>query len=170
MSPPSRRQRAPAAGLGNAGTACCNHSGQPTDTGCTRGPIRTGSRTCRPNLAHGRCEAARAALNQARVSANASEIGHPTRPRGPAGAAAALTAALDNLDEPTAQAVLDRLLTDFTVETVLRNVVPYLHQLGRALAARHDDTLVTCSAARLLVGVGASEGLLDGDARPVGST
>jgi MerR family transcriptional regulator, light-induced transcriptional regulator len=42
-----------------------------------------------------------------------------------------LRQALDELDEPAAQAVLDRLLTDFTVETVLRDVViPYLHDLG----------------------------------------
>lgn len=43
----------------------------------------------------------------------------------------ALRRALDELDEPAAQALLDRLLTDFTVETVLRDVlVPYLHELG----------------------------------------
>ena len=47
------------------------------------------------------------------------------------GAADALRQALDELDEPAAQAVLDRLLTDFTVESVLRDVVlPYLHVLG----------------------------------------
>lgn len=44
---------------------------------------------------------------------------------------AALRQALDELDEPRAQTVLDRLLTDFTVETVLRDVLmPYLHELG----------------------------------------
>jgi DNA-binding transcriptional MerR regulator len=43
----------------------------------------------------------------------------------------ALRQALDDLDEPAAQAVLDRLLADFTVESVLRDVViPYLHELG----------------------------------------
>lgn len=43
----------------------------------------------------------------------------------------ALREALDELDEPAAQAVLDRLLTDFTVETVLRDVLlPYLYELG----------------------------------------
>ena len=43
----------------------------------------------------------------------------------------ALRQALDDLDEPAAQAVLDRLLADFTVEGVLRDVViPYLHELG----------------------------------------
>jgi DNA-binding transcriptional MerR regulator len=48
-----------------------------------------------------------------------------------ADSAGALRQALDALDEPAAQAVLDRLLTDFTVETVLRDaVLPYLHELG----------------------------------------
>jgi DNA-binding transcriptional MerR regulator len=43
----------------------------------------------------------------------------------------ALARALDAMDEPAAQAVLDRLLADFTVETVLREVVlPYLHAVG----------------------------------------
>ena len=45
--------------------------------------------------------------------------------------AGALALALDELDEPAAQAVFDRLLSDFTVETVLRDVVmPYLQELG----------------------------------------
>ena len=38
-----------------------------------------------------------------------------------------LAAALDEFDEPAAHAVLDRLLSTLTVETVLRDVVlPYL--------------------------------------------
>lgn len=42
-----------------------------------------------------------------------------------------LREALDALNEPGAQAALDRLLTDFTVEAVLRDVlVPYLRDLG----------------------------------------
>jgi methanogenic corrinoid protein MtbC1 len=45
--------------------------------------------------------------------------------------AEALRRALDEMDEPSAQAVLDRLFTDFTVESVLRDVLlPYLHELG----------------------------------------
>lgn len=45
--------------------------------------------------------------------------------------ATALQQALDDLDEPAAQSVLDRLLTDFTVESVLRKVLlPYLRELG----------------------------------------
>jgi len=48
-----------------------------------------------------------------------------------ADSAGAFRQALDELDEPAAQAVLDQLLTDFTVESVLREVVlPYLHELG----------------------------------------
>jgi MerR family transcriptional regulator, light-induced transcriptional regulator len=50
----------------------------------------------------------------------------------PADSADLLRQALDDLDEPAAQALLDRLLTDFTVETVLRDVVmPYLQDLGQ---------------------------------------
>ena len=45
--------------------------------------------------------------------------------------AQALARALDELDEPGAQAVLDRLLTDFTLETVFRDVLlVYLRDLG----------------------------------------
>ncbi|MDQ1483159.1 MAG: MerR family transcriptional regulator, light-induced transcriptional regulator [Actinomycetota bacterium] len=44
---------------------------------------------------------------------------------------AALRRALDDLDEPEAQGILDRLLTELTVQSVLRDVVvPYLHELG----------------------------------------
>jgi len=46
-------------------------------------------------------------------------------------AVATLAAALDEFDEPAAHAVLDRLLSTLTVETVLRDVVlPYLRALG----------------------------------------
>ena len=54
---------------------------------------------------------------------------------GPAAAAEALALALDVFDEPTAQAALDRLLSDYTVETVLRDVLlPYLRRLGERWA------------------------------------
>ena len=43
----------------------------------------------------------------------------------------ALRQALDEMDEPAAQKVLDRMLTDFTLESVLRDVVlPYLRDQG----------------------------------------
>jgi MerR family transcriptional regulator, light-induced transcriptional regulator len=42
-----------------------------------------------------------------------------------------LTVALDAYDEPVAQAVLDRMLASFTLETVLgEGVLPYLNELG----------------------------------------
>ena len=45
--------------------------------------------------------------------------------------ARSLQRALDEFDEGAAQAVLDRLLSDFTLATTLRDVVlPYLQQLG----------------------------------------
>jgi len=48
-----------------------------------------------------------------------------------AGALENLARALEGFDEPAAHAVLDRLLSTLTVETVLRQVVlPYLRQLG----------------------------------------
>lgn len=48
-----------------------------------------------------------------------------------ADSADALRQALDAMDEPAAQKVLDRLLADLTVESVLRDVVlPFLHDLG----------------------------------------
>jgi MerR family transcriptional regulator, light-induced transcriptional regulator len=51
--------------------------------------------------------------------------------RGLTGLAGELRRALDDLDEPAAQAALDRLFADFTVETALRQVlVPYLGDLG----------------------------------------
>jgi methanogenic corrinoid protein MtbC1 len=50
-------------------------------------------------------------------------------------AAAAFADALDGMDEPGAQVALDQLLNEFTVETVLRDVViPYLHDLGERVA------------------------------------
>jgi MerR family transcriptional regulator, light-induced transcriptional regulator len=50
---------------------------------------------------------------------------------GLAGPAQDLAQSLDRLDEPGAQAALDRLLAGFTMETVLRDaLLPYLHDLG----------------------------------------
>jgi DNA-binding transcriptional MerR regulator len=43
----------------------------------------------------------------------------------------ALTAVLEEFDEPAAQAVVDRLLSTVTIELVIRDVLmPYLHELG----------------------------------------
>ena len=80
-------------------------------------------------------EAARAALGAEEVGAGSaaggSEPGAVGRHEDLADTARALALALDELDEPAAQAALDRLLSDFTVETVLRDVLmPYLQELG----------------------------------------
>jgi DNA-binding transcriptional MerR regulator len=83
-------------------------------------------------------EAARAALGEddaVAAAADGSAAVPVERHEGLADRAGALALALDELDEPAAQAVLDRLLSDFTVETVLRDVVmPYLQELGERWA------------------------------------
>ncbi|MBD0292311.1 MAG: MerR family transcriptional regulator [Jiangellaceae bacterium] len=76
-------------------------------------------------------EAARAALAEEDRQPAAQVPADADRRTGLDEARNALRRALDDLDEGRAQSVLDRLLTDFTVETVLRDVVvPYLHELG----------------------------------------
>jgi MerR family transcriptional regulator, light-induced transcriptional regulator len=78
-------------------------------------------------------EAARAVLTEdSRASVAAAQ---PNEPRLAASTtqelSAALAEALDAFDEPRAHAVLDRLLSDLSLTTVLRDVVvPYLHDLG----------------------------------------
>jgi MerR family transcriptional regulator, light-induced transcriptional regulator len=89
-------------------------------------------RRMQDHLAHGlaAAQAARAAIAQDQPGSIATDAAAP--PRTDLGdSAEALRQALDDLDEPGAQSVLDRLLTDFTVETVLRDVLlPYLRELG----------------------------------------
>ena len=80
-------------------------------------------------------EAARAALAAEQATAagpaDGPQSGVAERHAVLADRARTLARALDELNEPAAQAVLDRLLADFTVETVLRDVLmPYLHELG----------------------------------------
>jgi len=75
-------------------------------------------------------EAARAVLGQdSRADGRAGGTGRvPTTESELSGA---LRKALDAFDEPTAQAVLDRLLSDLSLTAVLRDVVlPYLTELG----------------------------------------
>jgi MerR family transcriptional regulator, light-induced transcriptional regulator len=75
-------------------------------------------------------EAARAALDEGLVTVAPGVVTADGR-AGLGDATAALNRALSDLDEPAAQAALDRLFTTFTVETVLRDViVPYLHDVG----------------------------------------
>jgi hypothetical protein len=101
--------------------------GRRADTGCTRSgraadPPHAG--LPRPGLSA--AEAARAAL-----SAQDTTDSPPGGSQGLAGAVTVLARSLDTFDEPAAQALSDRLLADFTVESVLGQViVPYLHDLG----------------------------------------
>jgi MerR family transcriptional regulator, light-induced transcriptional regulator len=83
--------------------------------------------TMRSHLEQGlsAAEAARITLDQESAPAPAAEL--PVLALG----ASALRAALDRLDESAAHATIDGLLSSFSVETVLREVVmPYLRELG----------------------------------------
>jgi DNA-binding transcriptional MerR regulator/methylmalonyl-CoA mutase cobalamin-binding subunit len=72
-------------------------------------------------------EAARAVVAERAGSAGADELGGG----GAAQEVATLRAALDGFDEPSAKAVLDRLLSRLSLTAVLREVVlPYLQDLG----------------------------------------
>lgn len=92
-------------------------------------------RRMQAHLAHGlsAAEAAQAVLGEdAGARAN---LGRATGPYGAPRAASELSGdlrqALDAFDEPAAQAVLDRLMSDLSLTTVLRDVVvPYLTELG----------------------------------------
>jgi DNA-binding transcriptional MerR regulator len=70
-------------------------------------------------------EAARAALRETSPPLT------PPVPQGLSAAGDAMARAFDTLDEPSAEEILDRLLNEYTPETVLRDVLlPYLHDLG----------------------------------------
>jgi len=76
-------------------------------------------------------EAARAALSEKWPGPPPAASAGSADGTGLAAPAQDLAESLDRLDEPGAQAALDRLLADFTMETVLRDaVLPYLHNLG----------------------------------------
>jgi MerR family transcriptional regulator, light-induced transcriptional regulator len=75
-------------------------------------------------------EAAKAALNEERAAPPHGRTGSAGG-GGVADPAQDLADGLDRLDEPGAQAALDRLFAGFTTETVLRDtLLPYLHHLG----------------------------------------
>jgi MerR family transcriptional regulator, light-induced transcriptional regulator len=74
-------------------------------------------------------EAARAVLSEEQAGPPQGNTG--SAGDGAVGPAQDLTDQLDRLDEPGAQAALDRLFAGFTTETVLRDtLLPYLHRLG----------------------------------------
>ena len=86
------------------------------------------------------------AAAQAARAALAEEIpGSPAQPTPPsesfdiAQAYSALQESFDHLDEPAVQAVLDRVFSEYTVETAIRELIlPYLQEIGRRWA---DNTL-----------------------------
>ncbi len=80
-------------------------------------------------------EAATAVLDEERTSPAAFESMDVEDRSTFAEAIHALAASLDEFNERGAQAALDRLFTDFTVETVLRDaIMPYLRELGERWA------------------------------------
>lgn len=90
-------------------------------------------RRMRAHLAAGlsAAEAARAALSEDQPSPPPLAPSGSDEGGGLAGPSRELAQSLNRLDEPGAQTALDRLLADFTMETVLRDVLlPYLHDLG----------------------------------------
>jgi len=88
------------------------------------------------HLAHGlsAAEAARTAIAEAQTiaaSTNVTPVSDGSVRSDLHELARSLQRAFDDFDEGAAQTVLDRLLSDFTLTTSLRDVVvPYLHQLG----------------------------------------
>jgi methanogenic corrinoid protein MtbC1 len=77
-----------------------------------------------------------------------------------------LRAALDLLDEPAAQAVLDRLMSDFTLAAVLRDVVlPYLAELGERWASGEVTIIQEHFASNVIRGrlAGLARGWGDGE-------
>jgi MerR family transcriptional regulator, light-induced transcriptional regulator len=76
-------------------------------------------------------EAARAVLGQDSRAGQGRGAGADRAPAPESELSGVLRQALDAFDEPAAQAVLDRLLSDLSLTTVLRDVVlPYLAELG----------------------------------------
>ena len=77
------------------------------------------------------------------IPSNPSQAPLPATDRGLARLATDLRRALDAFDEPAAEAALDRLFADFSVETALREVLlPYLHELGARWAV-HEIGVAT---------------------------
>ena len=110
-------------------------------------------------------EAARAAL---RADAADSMLSSGSPSQGLAGGAAALAASLDAFNEPAAQAILDRLLADFTVESILGKVIlPYLHDLGERWAAGQASVACEHFASNVLRGrlAGLARGWGEGQGR-----
>ena len=113
--------------------ACYDRCAHRAASGCTPRTTSAVSAACRFISARGlsAAEAARATLGEDQASAARADTKAVERRTGPIDEPGALARAMDEMDEPAAQAALDRLLADFTVETVLRDaVLPYLHAVG----------------------------------------
>jgi DNA-binding transcriptional MerR regulator len=94
-------------------------------------------------------EAARLALDEP-AKAEASEAADDTRPQR---SSAELRGALDRFDEQSANDAFDRALAEFTLETVIRDVVlPYLHELGERWAQGEASVAQEHFASALLRG------------------
>src|SRR3982750_1182199 len=103
--------------------------------------------------------AARAAIEDERPTRGPDGTGEAPYHDGLAEAAEALALALDEFDESGAHAVLDRLLSTLTVETVLRDIVlPYLRDLGERWAAGTATVVQEHFATNLIRGRLASLG------------
>jgi MerR family transcriptional regulator, light-induced transcriptional regulator len=98
-------------------------------------------------------QAARTAIGEDDASAAGADTKTVGRRTGPIDEPGALARAMHAMDEPAAQAALDRLLADFTVETVLRDVVlPYLHAVGDRWERGQADVAQEHFASNLLRG------------------
>jgi DNA-binding transcriptional MerR regulator len=110
------------------------------------------------------------AAEAARAALGGDTSTGPGQPAGPAAGSepfAELRRALDAFDEPTAQAVLDRLLAELSLPAVLRDIVlPYLAELGErwergtaSIAAEHfASNLIRGRLAGLARGWGSGHG------------
>jgi DNA-binding transcriptional MerR regulator len=107
------------------------------------------------------------AAEAAQAALSADGAGSPAQAgsEGLHGGVMALTRSLDSLNEPAAQAVLDRLLADFTVESVLGQVIlPYLRDLGERWASKQTSVACEHFASNILRGrlAGLARGWGDG--------
>jgi DNA-binding transcriptional MerR regulator len=93
-------------------------------------------------------EAARLALEEAALDGSTGSDGTRLEER-----ARALRTALDEFDEQAVHAVVDRALAEFTLDTVIRDVVvPYLHELGERWATGEASIAQEHFASALLRG------------------
>ena len=111
-------------------------------------------------------EAARAAIAEGRTAAAIPSRRRRSDEADLHTSAADLRTALDALDEPAAQAVLDRLMSDFTLTATLRDVVlPYLRELGERWATGEVTIVQEHFASNVLRGrlAGLARGWGNGD-------